>query len=129
MKAVDHISFEIYKGETVGVVGESGCGKSTLGRCLVNLYEATGGDVYFKGVNLKKYRKQPLKKKLCQNAQMIFQNLYAPLNPRMTVKEIVGEGIKLYHRHITDAAKEICKRETPERKEVIKGHYVSCHLY
>jgi oligopeptide transport system ATP-binding protein len=57
LKAVDHISFEIYKGETVGVVGESGCGKSTLGRCLVNLYEATGGDVYFKGVNLKKYRK------------------------------------------------------------------------
>jgi oligopeptide/dipeptide ABC transporter ATP-binding protein len=122
LKAVDHISFEIYKGETVGVVGESGCGKSTLGRCLVNLYEATGGDVYFKGVNLKKYRKQPLKKELCQNAQMIFQNPYASLNPRMTVKEIVGEGIKLYHRHITDAELEKQVLALLQRVELNKDH-------
>lgn len=93
LKAVDHVSFDVYKGETVGVVGESGCGKSTLGRCMIRLYDPTAGEVLYEGKNIAKLSKQE-QKDFCQKVQMIFQNPYASLNSRMTVKEIVGEGLK-----------------------------------
>lgn len=95
LKAVNDISFEIYKGETVGLVGESGCGKSTTGRCLVNLYEPTSGKIYYKGKDTSQFTKQE-KKAFTGDVQMIFQNPYSSLNPRMTVKEIVAQGMK-YH--------------------------------
>lgn len=95
LKAVKDISFEIYKGETVGLVGESGCGKSTTGRCLVNLYEPTSGKIYYKGKDTSQFTKQE-KQAFTGDVQMIFQNPYSSLNPRMTVKEIVAQGMK-YH--------------------------------
>lgn len=93
LKAVDRVSFDIYKGETVGLVGESGCGKSTTGRCMIRLYEPTSGEVLYDGQDITKLSKSE-QKKFCQKVQMIFQNPYASLNARMTVKEIVGEGLK-----------------------------------
>lgn len=98
LKAVNHVSFEIKKGETVGLVGESGCGKSTTGRCLVRLYEPTSGHVYYKGKDIAKLTKEE-RKAFTGNVQMIFQNPYASLNPRMTVKEIVSEGMKLHGKY------------------------------
>ncbi len=95
LKAVDHVSFNIYKGETVGLVGESGCGKSTMGRTMIRLYEPTHGQVIYDGKDISKLSKEE-KREFCQKVQMIFQNPYASLNSRMTVKEIVGEGLKLY---------------------------------
>lgn len=92
LKAVDHVSFDIYKGETVGLVGESGCGKSTMGRCMIRLYEPTSGKVLYEGKDIAKLSKAE-QKQFCQKVQMIFQNPYASLNSRMTVKEIVGEGL------------------------------------
>ncbi|MCD8076881.1 MAG: ABC transporter ATP-binding protein [Lachnospiraceae bacterium] len=93
LKAVDGVSFDIYKGETVAVVGESGCGKSTTGRCIIRLYEPTKGQVIFDGKDVTKLTKAE-QKEFCQRMQMIFQNPYSSLNSRMTVKEIVGEGLK-----------------------------------
>ena len=93
LKAVDHVSFDIYKGETVGLVGESGCGKSTMGRCMIRLYEPTSGKVLYEGNDITKLSKAE-QKEFCKKVQMIFQNPYASLNSRMTVKEIVGEGLK-----------------------------------
>lgn len=93
LKAVDHVSFDVYKGETVGVVGESGCGKSTLGRCMIRLYDPTAGEVLYEGKDITKLSQQE-QKEFCKKVQMIFQNPYASLNSRMTVKEIVGEGLK-----------------------------------
>lgn len=92
LKAVDHVSFDIYKGETVGLVGESGCGKSTMGRCMIRLYEPTSGEVLYEGKDITKLSKAE-QKEFCGKVQMIFQNPYASLNSRMTVKEIVGEGL------------------------------------
>ncbi|HLR08488.1 MAG TPA: ABC transporter ATP-binding protein [Bacillota bacterium] len=97
LKAVDDISFHINKGETFGLVGESGCGKSTVGRTIVRLYNTTGGEVYFDGekVHEKKSRKEL--NRLNRNMQMIFQDPYASLNPRMTVKDIIAEGSDIHH--------------------------------
>ncbi len=98
LKAVEDVSFDIYEGETVGLVGESGCGKSTTGRCLVKLYEPTKGNVLYKGKDIFNSKKNSEKLEYCKSTQMIFQNPYSSLNPRMTVKDIVGEGIRLHEK-------------------------------
>lgn len=95
LKAVNHISFDIQKGETVGMVGESGCGKSTTGRCLLKLYEPTSGNIYFREKDIFKMNKAE-NREFTGKVQMIFQNPYSSLNPRMTVKEIVEEGMKIH---------------------------------
>lgn len=95
LKAVDDISFEIFEGETLGLVGESGCGKSTTGRTMIKLYEATAGEVLFDGKNVHKMSRQE-HKEFTKQAQMIFQDPYASLNPRMTVGDIIGEGIDIH---------------------------------
>ncbi len=101
LHAVDDISFDIYKGETFGLVGESGCGKSTTGRTIVKLYEPTDGQIIFDGVDLASVPEKemlPYRRKI----QMIFQDPYASLNARMTVTDIIAEGIvthKLYKDH------------------------------
>ena len=95
LKAVDNISFAIKEGETLGLVGESGCGKSTTGRTIIRLYEATGGEVIFDGKDVHKLNKAE-QKEFTKQAQMIFQDPYASLNPRMTVGDIVGEGIDIH---------------------------------
>ncbi len=95
LKAVDGVSFEIKEGETLGLVGESGCGKSTTGRTMIRLYEATEGEVIFDGMNVHELDRQQLKK-FTRQSQMIFQDPYASLNPRMTVTDIIGEGIDIH---------------------------------
>lgn len=95
LKAVDHVNFTIYKGETLGLVGESGCGKSTTGRCLVKLYKPESGTITYKGKNIFTYNKEE-ERTFRKNVQMIFQNPHSSLNPRMTVKDIVGAGMKLH---------------------------------
>ncbi len=93
--AVDGISFDIHKGETLGLVGESGCGKSTTGRSILQLYKPTAGNVYFKDINLVKLRPEPMRM-MRRELQMIFQDPYASLNPRMTVRDIVGEPLMAF---------------------------------
>ena len=95
VKAVNDISFDIYKGETFGLVGESGCGKTTTGRTIIKLYEPTSGDVYFNGKLISKKLNAEEKKEVTRGMQMIFQDPIASLNPRMTVKEIISEGLRI----------------------------------
>ncbi|WP_138416434.1 ABC transporter ATP-binding protein [Aquibacillus sediminis] len=96
VKAVDGINFDIYKGETFGLVGESGCGKSTTGRTIIRLYNATDGEVLFKGENVQDRKSQTDLKKFNRQMQMIFQDPYSSLNPRMTVMDIIAEGIDVH---------------------------------
>lgn len=96
VKAVDGITFDIYKGETLGLVGESGCGKSTTGRTIIRLYDATDGEVIFKGENVHGKKSHKDLKKFNRGMQMIFQDPYASLNPRMTVADIIAEGIDIH---------------------------------
>ena len=95
VRAVDDVSFDIFAGETLGLVGESGCGKSTVGRCLLRLYEPTAGEVIFEGSELTAMRKKDLQK-LRREMQIIFQDPYASLNPRMSILSIVGEPLKIH---------------------------------
>ncbi|MEK3855481.1 ABC transporter ATP-binding protein [Cytobacillus sp. FSL H8-0458] len=96
VKAVDGITFDIYKGETLGLVGESGCGKSTTGRTIIRLYDATDGQVLFEGEDVHGKKSAKELKKFNRKMQMIFQDPYASLNPRMTVADIIAEGIDIH---------------------------------
>ena len=93
LKAVDGVSFNIKPGETLGLVGESGCGKTTVGRTLLHLYEPTGGTFKFKGEEVTSKNIGPLRKEM----QMVFQDPYSSLNPRMTVEDIIGEPLDVHH--------------------------------
>jgi len=104
--AVDGISFDIKRGETLGLVGESGCGKSTTGRTILQLYRPTSGQVVFDGIDLVATKGEELRK-MRRKMQMIFQDPYASLNPRMTVADIVGEPLMV---HNVANAKEIKER-------------------
>ena len=108
--AVNDVSFDIYAGETFGLVGESGCGKSTTGRCIMHLTRPTSGTVLFEGKDVSKMSKKELKE-MRRNMQFIFQEPYASLNPRMTIGEIVSEPL-IIHNVMPDAK---------EREEYVRG--------
>lgn len=93
VKAVDDISFQIKKGETFGLVGESGCGKTTTGRSIIRLYKPTSGNIWFNGELISGNLTAEQRLRVTQGIQMIFQDPISSLNPRMTVKEIIGEGM------------------------------------
>jgi oligopeptide transport system ATP-binding protein len=96
VRAVDGVSFDIERGETLGLVGESGCGKSTTGRTILQLYKPTAGEVHFEGVDLVKLKGEQMRQ-MRRKMQMIFQDPYASLNPRMTVGQLVGEPLMVHN--------------------------------
>jgi oligopeptide transport system ATP-binding protein len=96
VRAVDGVSFDIHRGETLGLVGESGCGKSTTGRTILQLYKPTAGEVHFEGVDLVKLKGESMRQ-MRRKMQMIFQDPYASLNPRMTVGQLVGEPLMVHN--------------------------------
>jgi oligopeptide transport system ATP-binding protein len=104
--AVDGVSFDVYKGETLGLVGESGCGKSTTGRTILRLYKPTDGHVYYDGTDLASLSERDMRK-MRRKLQIIFQDPYASLNPRMTVADIVGEPLIV---HKVASGKEVQER-------------------
>jgi len=101
VRAVDGVSFDVKRGETLGLVGESGCGKSTTGRAILQLYRPTSGNIYFDNSDLTKLKGEDLRK-MRRKMQMIFQDPYASLNPRMTVGEIIREPL-IVHNVATEA--------------------------
>jgi len=109
LHAVDDINFSLDEGKTLGIVGESGCGKSTLGRVILHLLEATDGKIMFEGRDITK-PDRALMKELHQEMQMIFQDPYSSINPRMTVSEIIGEPLKIYKKYSgADCDREVLK--------------------
>ena len=108
LHAVDDVSFKLYPGQTLGVVGESGCGKSTLGRTILRLLEATDGEVLYNGENILKYNRNQMRE-MRSNMQIIFQDPYSSINPRMTVEQIIAENMIVNKRFGGDK-KAIWKR-------------------
>ncbi|WP_030669176.1 ABC transporter ATP-binding protein [Streptomyces cellulosae] len=115
VKAVDGVSFDLYQGETLGIVGESGCGKSTVAKLLMNLEQVTAGEIFYKGQDITKLSGRA-QKAVRRNIQMVFQDPYTSLNPRMTVGDIIGEP---YDIHPEVAPKGDRRRKVQELLDVV----------
>jgi oligopeptide/dipeptide ABC transporter ATP-binding protein len=105
LRAVDGVDLELVRGEALGLVGESGCGKSTLGRCLVGLYEPTGGEIVFDGRTLAAKRSRGERRRI----QMVFQDPYSSLNPRMTVRQMLRELLRVHELVPRDSVDARCE--------------------
>ena len=103
LHAVDNVTFNIEKGKTIGIVGESGCGKSTLGKTLMRLHQPTAGEVMFKDADIANIPLKEFKKKYRANIQMIFQDPYASLDPRMSILQLIEEPIKVNNKNLSKA--------------------------
>ena len=108
LHAVDGVTFSVQEGQTLGIVGESGCGKSTLGRVILHLHERTGGRIIFQGKDISDVTKTELKE-LRKDMQIIFQDPYASLNPRMSIGDIIAEPLKIY---------KLCGSKQEQQKKV-----------
>ena len=97
LHAVDGVSFKIEKGRTMGVVGESGCGKSTLGRTIIHQHKATGGQIFYNGIDVTNYKGRQLRE-LKEHMQIVFQDPYSSLNPRYTVEATIKEPLQMSGR-------------------------------
>ncbi|MDR2029658.1 MAG: ATP-binding cassette domain-containing protein, partial [Treponema sp.] len=117
LHAVDDVSFSVLTGETLGIVGESGCGKSTLGRAILRLHEPSSGKVFFEGDNILAYNKAQMKT-LRRNMQIIFQDPFASLNPRMTVSQTISEAL-LIQKLYAPGDKEGLRRRVLELMEMV----------
>ena len=104
LKAIDDVSFSIKRGETFGLVGESGCGKTTCGRCILRVYDITGGQIFFDGQEVNTLSGHELQD-FRRRAQMIFQDPYASLDPRMTVDDIISEGLNVHYKNLSSKEK------------------------
>ena len=122
VKAVNDVSFTINEGETFGIVGESGCGKSTLGRTVIRLLNPTSGQVLYKGTDLATLSGEEMRK-LRQEIQIIFQDPYASLNPRMTVRELIQAPLDVYS-HESEAEK-LAKVKNIMAKVGLREEYMS----
>ena len=103
LHAVDNVTFNIEKGKTIGIVGESGCGKSTLGKTLMRLHQPTAGEVMFKDADIANIPLKEFKQKYRANIQMIFQDPYASLDPRMSILQLIEEPIKVNNKSLSKA--------------------------
>lgn len=121
-KAVDQVSFDVYKGETLGLVGESGCGKTTLGRSVLQLIEPTSGELYFDGVNLRKMVHEDLRQ-MRRRMQIIFQDPYSSLNPRITAGQSIMEPMQAHNLYSGNEVRKRKVLELLERVNLNPGHF------
>lgn len=121
IRAVDDVSFEVFKGETLGLVGESGCGKTTLGRTLLRLIEPTAGTITYNGIDLTARKRDELKA-LRKDIQIVFQDPYSSLNPRLTIGDAIAEPMKVHHLHPTAAQRKDKVIELLEKVNLSAAH-------
>ena len=122
VKAVDAVSLKIYEGETLGLVGESGCGKTTLGRTIMRLEKATKGEILYKGQDLTKLKKTAIRK-LRKEIQIIFQDPFSSLNPRILVGEAILEPMKVHHLYANDEERKEKVFDILQKVGLEKAHY------
>ena len=122
VKAVDDVSFDVYPGETLGLVGESGCGKTTLGRTILRLVEPTSGEIIYKGTNLNKLNSDEMRN-IRKDVQIIFQDPYSSLNPRITIGEAIIEPMQVHGILENDKARKARVIELLERVNMNEAHY------
>lgn len=122
LKAVNNVSFEIYKGETLGLVGESGCGKTTIGRAILQLIESKSGKVELEGVNLSELSQEKMRL-LRKKIQIIFQDPYSSLNPRMTIGDAIKEPMTVHNLYSNDTQRKEKVMELLEKVGLDRSHY------
>lgn len=127
LKAVDDVSFKIYEGETLGIVGESGCGKTTCGRTCIGIYDRTDGEVLYRGEDVHKMDAAK-KKEFTKKVQMIFQDPYSSLDPRMKVHDIVAEGMRI-HKLVDSRAEEIEEVQNLLRSVGLNAEHASRYVH